>query len=197
MSADRLSTYRRLANGDIEIALRLYVWNTALSESLYGPLQGFEVILRNAIAQTLSAGFGDDWYRGVPRGPLEYLKITEARQQLATRGTRVSTSSLVALLGLGFWVAVFDRHYENILWRTHLRYAFPHGPDPLRRNEVFSIVDRLRRLRNRIAHHEQIITSPLVEECDMLLEFVAWICPDTSGWIRYHSRFTDVWNQRP
>ena len=40
LSRERLGTYLDAAGGDRERAIRLHVWNTAVSAAFYGPLQG-------------------------------------------------------------------------------------------------------------------------------------------------------------
>lgn len=47
----------------------------------------------------------------------------------------------------------------------------------------------LRKLRNRIAHHEPVLARDLAEDYRIILEVVGWICPDTSAWIAETSRF--------
>jgi hypothetical protein len=49
LSPERMATYVAATEGDREKALRLYTWNTAASAAFYGPLQGLEVALRNAM----------------------------------------------------------------------------------------------------------------------------------------------------
>jgi hypothetical protein len=47
ISQERLQRYVTMAGRDAAQALRFYMWNMALSEALYGSLQGLEVTLRN------------------------------------------------------------------------------------------------------------------------------------------------------
>ena len=61
-SAERLGTYLKAAGGDRARALHLYTWNTAISAAFYGPLQGLEVALRNAMHRRLTAFYGAAWY---------------------------------------------------------------------------------------------------------------------------------------
>ena len=74
LSRERLGTYLDAAGGDQEGAIRLHVWNTAVSAAFYGPLQGLEVALRNAIHRRLSERYGEAWYdnpgAGLDRGAL-------------------------------------------------------------------------------------------------------------------------------
>jgi hypothetical protein len=62
LSPERLSTYLAAANGDHAAALRLYVWNTEISAAFYGPLQGLEIVVRNAFHRELAAVYGPTWY---------------------------------------------------------------------------------------------------------------------------------------
>ena len=65
---------------------------------------------------------------------------------------------VVAELSLGFWVALFARGYEESLWRTALYRCF--DPTPARR-QLHKQLNRLRRFRNRVAHHEPILSRDL------------------------------------
>ena len=56
-SPARLRTYLT-AEGDRKRALQLYTWNTKISAAFYGPLQGLEIALRNAIHQQLTRCYG-------------------------------------------------------------------------------------------------------------------------------------------
>ena len=197
LSEPRLSTYLRSANGGINLALRLYVWNTDLGESLYGPLQALEATLRNALHNALTEPFGDCWYDCCHLENREGEQIAETKEYLSSVGKRVVAPNIVATLRLGFWTGILDRLYENDLWRPYLRKAFLHATGPLRRQEVFAIVDRARKLRNRIAHHEPIFNRPLAEEYDSILDLVGWICLQTAGWVRHHSHFDKIRQERP
>lgn len=62
LSNERLTRYIQLAPHDREKQLALYVWNAKLSESLYTPIQGLEVITRNYFHKNLTNSFGEEWY---------------------------------------------------------------------------------------------------------------------------------------
>src|SRR3954449_2782247 len=62
LSPERVATYVTVTGGDRGRAMRLYTWNTAASAAFYGPLQGLEVALRNAMHRELSATYGLAWY---------------------------------------------------------------------------------------------------------------------------------------
>lgn len=67
LSLERYGRYLAWAGGDHLRAVALYTLNTALSESLYTPLQMLEVVLRNRIHKVLSAALNDQWRQIWPR----------------------------------------------------------------------------------------------------------------------------------
>ena len=67
VSPERLSTYLTAAGGDRKRALQLYTWNTEMSAAFYGPLQGLEIALRNAIHQQLTRCYSARQPCGWPR----------------------------------------------------------------------------------------------------------------------------------
>ena len=69
LSLARLSTYLGAAGGDRERAIRLHAWNTAVGAAFYGPLQGLEVVLRNAMHRRLAEWYGPAWYDHPGAGP--------------------------------------------------------------------------------------------------------------------------------
>src|ERR1700722_8973927 len=65
VSPGRLELFERLAGGNLEDGLRLYCWNTGLSQALYWPLHAFEISLRNSMADRIADAYGDHWYENV------------------------------------------------------------------------------------------------------------------------------------
>ena len=58
----------------------------------------------------------------------------------------------------------------------------------LHRHQAHRALDRLRLLRNRVAHHEPIFEQSLVEDYHRILDVAGWISADVRGWIERHSR---------
>lgn len=188
LSLDRLSTYSALVKGDRVKALQLYLLNTELSASLYGPLQALEVVIRNAMHRKLTKLYGTDWYDH-PKCHLEFQqrqKVQEAKDILARDRKPVIPPQIVANLSFGFWVGLIGNKYENF-WRPHLYSAFPHVSHPIRRKDIHGLLNKIKRLRNRIAHHEPIIERNIEEEYSLILKAIGWVCPATSEWVRYHT----------
>ena len=200
LSRERLGTYLEAAQGNREEAVRLHVWNTAVSAAFYGPLQVLEVALRNAMNRRLGEKYGAAWYdngrAGFSNGALE--RILRAKIEFARDGHGDDPHRVVAALSFGFWVSLLGRggrgtDYERTLWRPALRDAFPHCAR-LTRRQAHGPLNALRTLRNRIAHHEPIFSRNLVEEHESILEISEWISPATRAWIEHHSRVPAVLN---
>ena len=200
-SSERLSKYIKAAQGDREKAFHLYTWNTAMSAAFYGPLQGLEVALRNAMHRQLTECYGADWYdnpaAGLDMGCL--LRIAKAKTEVARVGHEPgSPPRIVAALSFGFWVSLLGpggrvdpagrrANYEMTLWRAALRRAFSHCT-PMTRKQAHRPLNRLRKLRNRIAHHEPIFARDLLEDHQRILDVTGWISPGARTWIEGHSR---------
>lgn len=201
LSPERMATYARETGGDREQAMRLYTWNTAISAAFYGPLQGLEVALRNAMHRQLCAKYGPDWYDnpacGLDAGALG--RIDDAKRTLGRGNYQVDPPHVVAELPFGFWVSLLGKggwgntkkmNYDMTLWRPALYRAFPHSRRS--RADTHRPLDYLRTFRNRIAHHEPIFTRHLEQDFHSILEVAGWICPQTAQWIAHHSRVREL-----
>lgn len=192
LSAERLSTYREMAGGDLSVAIGLYRKNMALSEAFYSPLQQVEVIVRNAIHDRLTEGLSPYWYDTHPfRFPLGDM-VLRAKQSVEEDGKAVVPGRVVAALPFGFWVGLLGRHYENDLWRPFIYKAFPLRPKGFVRREAHEALNAIRFLRNRIMHHEPIVQRDLGQEHERIMRLIGWICSDTAAWVRANSRFEQV-----
>lgn len=198
ISTKRLEKYYLAAGGDNQSAIELYTRNIALSSAFYGPLQGLEVCLRNSMHLALEASHGSNWYdNAISLNSKAKQSIGEAKSKLVGQRYPVDPPHMIAELSFGFWVSLLGRggsgfNYEMDLWRPTLVKAFPHKP--LSRKTVHNKLEHLRKLRNRIAHHEPIFQRHLEADYHSIIEVVKWICPETAKWINHHSRILTVLN---
>ncbi len=128
ISRQRLQRYRRATNSKQE-AIALYLWNTALSESLYPALQFFEITLRNATHQALSAHRSNQprWFMDMTLLTREHhqKQVLEALQKLRdqNKGQYLGNETdpnfpkephrVVAELSLGFWINLYSDPYTS------------------------------------------------------------------------------------
>ncbi len=201
LSPERLSSYVVAGGGDIASALDLYVWNSALSASLGTTIGHVEVVLRNAIHESLTAWstrrFDEPrWYLD-PGGLFQSRQIDAihvAQQRVTRHGRHTETPGrVVAQLPFGFWRVMLAGQYDTTLWRQSLYHAFP---GQRRRRVIQDAVEVLRLSRNRLAHHEPMFNRPIADIHVTALELVGWICPISRNWIERHSSVLQVLGRR-
>jgi len=194
---ERLSKYVVLAQGDVDKALDLYLFNLKVSSALFEVIGGYEIALRNSMHLTLEHAFSaEDWFDHVPFPwlPYEQRSLSTAKQQIRTRKKQPTPGRIVAELTLGFWCELAGSPYRDSLWIPHLHKAFPYKR--LGRKVAYERLHDIRILRNRIAHHECILNLNLPAEHDKIIEAVGWICPRTRKWIEEFSSFSVRWQSR-
>ena len=190
LSADRLRPYRISVGGDTKLAILLYEQNTLLAESLYGVLQGLEVSLRNTIHEQLAADYGQaEWWDTVKLEPEQGAMLRKARDILSKEGKALVAGQVVAELSFGFWTGLTGPKYD-VLWRDHLVKIFPRRP--VQRSEVQTRLNSIRKLRNRIAHHEPILFSGRLQKyVHQIFDTISWMSPMTARWVRSNSSFEE------
>ena len=199
-SSERLAPYLAVTGSDPERAVALYAWNADLSAALATTIGHVEVLLRNAMHESLAAWserqFNEPRWFVDPSGllhPRAAQDIRAARDR-ASRGPRGESSGrVVAELSFGFWRFLLAGHYDRSLWRQALFRAFPER----RRREVHDAARILHLARNRLAHHEPMFNRPVGEIRSTALSLARWICPVTGEWISRHCRVTSLTGRRP
>lgn len=190
LSQERLGPYLDLAANNLREAIRLYERNTSLSEALYGLLQGLEVSLRNSMHQTLSIGLAkEDWYDSFAWRVAQQQQIDNAKESLQKKAKPITPGRMVAELTFGFWVGITGPRYSMDLWERHLYKAFPNTK--VGRKQLNKRLESIRLLRNRVAHHEPILSRDLRKDVDHILETIGWISPDTARWVRQTNCFNE------
>jgi hypothetical protein len=58
-------------------------------------------------------------------------------------------------------------------------------------------VARLHALRNRVAHHEPLLTEPLDDRYTDLLDVVSFVHPQLRSWLDTHNRLLHTLGRRP
>jgi len=195
LSLDRFTRYQGWAGDDKAKAFYYYALNIAFAEALYMPFNTLEIVFRNKVHESLSKAYGEQWYldEGIVRTDKQWLSIMD----FATNNNEVYLSNIpigkvVAGLSFGFWCSFLGSEYEMDIWRGPLKDIFPRDLS-LTRNKVNKKIQPIRRLRNRVAHHEPILYWSLkkyYEDCLMLTE---WLAPQGRIWIESHSVFNNLY----
>lgn len=196
LSLERFGRYLAWAGDDRDRAIVLYSLNTSLSESLYTPLQTLEIALRNRIHTVLAAAKGETWY-GESGGVLlvahQVQQVSKAIDDLDKADKPVTAGGVVASLTFSFWTSMFNKEYET-LWQQVLHgIADPSAPRGLKRKSFSAPLAQIRVLRNRIAHHEPILSWNLPRHHAAIHELTEWISPPAARWCRECDRFNEVY----
>lgn len=186
MSPKRMGRYLTACHGDTKKAMTLYRYNLRLSQETFTIISCFEVALRNAIDNQLSANLGPEWLKdsimpdGVFSNPILHKThdiISHSYQKLLN-GNQYSHSNLLSNLDFGIWKYMFSPLQYRVTGRTLLN-IFPNKSRSTRQIQynhsyVFNELDKINTLRNRIAHHEPIcflFQQPVVDTGFILNEY--------------------------
>jgi len=199
----RLEAYRA-GGSDLDMLAR-YHWNIALGESLYPALSGLEVALRNSIHQAGARFFTNDrWFDDpsvIRLEGREQKQLADAKQELARRRQPPDMGRIIAELRLAFWTGLLNAPYERRLWDPGaglglLPAAFPRVTNRYRsRQPLFDRMNKIRLLRNRIAHYEPIWNwnrPSLAAQHHEIIETIGWINPAMQRTIQRGDRFDTV-----
>ena len=210
LSAPRFQTYLVEAGGDRRRGLDLYEWNTAMAASILHDLAHVEVAVRNAYnaaLQTDPSGlphWTEDSLRYFPvmwrtaNNGRRYDENETPRDQLAAARRKVGAGApsgkVVAELTFGFWRYLSVSAREVTLWRPYLHHGFVAGTS---RPAVDDAMNRLHRLRNRVAHHEPLLTQNLAARRQDVLVLLGFISSDLQAYVSKESTWVDVEAHRP
>lgn len=190
ISAPRFATYLRAAKNDRPAALALYTWNLEASAAFMIPLQICEVAIRNGVVEVLEKVHGPDWpwSNGFLRSLPSIKKGYDPGNDLRMTANRMSTAGkVVAELKFAFWQSLFTAGQDGRLWNLHLKAAFPgvHPAEPISvaRAAAFDALFSIRKLRNRIAHHEPIFMRDARADYDLIRRTVSWRSPVAASWM--------------
>ncbi|WP_052809958.1 hypothetical protein [Streptomonospora alba] len=199
LSEPRTAPYLEKADGDRQDALALYEWSARTAAAAFEDVGHLEVLLRNALDSRLRLRFHEDsrripWFLMPLPGDVHVAaSVQSVRERLREEG-RESRDQIVAGLSFGFWSGLLDEAYEE-LWRECLHEVFPNSSG--RRAQVFSVLDGVRRLRNRLAHHDSLLGVDIPAEAERIVEVARYIDRGAADWLAGRSRVLEVYRQRP
>ena len=180
LSAPRFATYLRETGNDKSRALELYHWNLQVSSAFMVPLHVLEVALRNAIVAAIEAVHGGTWpwTQGFIRSlPDPRFPAYSPKRDLSSCAAQQPTAGkVVAELKFVFWEKMLTNRHQNRLWDHQFYAVFPDAPRGVassqRRSELRSDIEAIRKLRNRIAHHEPVFPRALQDDFDRILRCI-------------------------
>lgn len=199
LSPERLSTYKNAMNSNLEKAIRLYQWNADISGAFLPVLQVLEVTIRNAIAEAIELVYGPNW-ASEQSFILSLPDNKEQRQPLqkAARKHPGSTGKVIAEMNFIFWQKMFTRRFAGNIWNTHFSHIFPNtSTATVSISTLYNELDSIRRLRNRIAHHEPIFNRNLADDLDQILRIISYRNSSASDWVKNNQTIIAILARKP
>jgi hypothetical protein len=190
ISRERLEPYLNYHKNDLSKAIAHYKSNILISESFYPLLAVLEIGLRNSIDYQLTKRFNDkEWYdnRDFVKIATRFQidRISQARTNIYSEKKEITPGRIISELSFGFWTSLFDTKFEMTLWKN-LRLTFPNCPKNIRKRKTMSAkFNGIRKLRNRIFHHEAITWNLKVLDSykDEIIQGIEWLNEDLLEWI--------------
>jgi hypothetical protein len=206
LSSPRFARYVAYSGGNRRKAMRLYSWNTNISAAFYLLLHYCELSVRNAAVEAIEIEFGANWHNnrgfGYTLPTLNRGRGYQPKKNLVkcSRGG-ATAGQVVANLNFVFWQYIFTSGQDSRLWNKHLTNVFPGHDSTLTiaktRGQVYNDIEQVRKLRNRIAHHEPIYNRNLDDDKDAICRLISLRCPNTEQWLDGMQTVTGFLNCRP
>lgn len=222
----RLAPYLGAVAGDLAKATDLYLWASELAGALHSTIAHVEIGVRNAISRKLSSWnsaqgvpYGPDWALQGMTAPLLYGVIGEkaitfarsrANEEASRRSAKhprhrapVTNDDVIAQLMFGSWVKIVapisgaaDRQKQ--LWADGLDQAFPGAAaGDAGRKRLGSQLERVRRLRNRVAHHDNLLDVQVDHRLNDVLAILRAVDPALPALAMARSRIRTVLHADP
>ncbi|MCB1558674.1 MAG: Abi family protein [Alphaproteobacteria bacterium] len=205
LSEPRFATYLQNCNGSRENACNLYQWNLKLSSAFIVPLHLIEVSIRNAAVECIEKVHTSNWpwtegfIRRLPN-PKKGYNPTRNLKEVA-RMHNPTMGKVVAELKFVFWEKMFTARYDDALWNKHIRIVFPNAPVEMTpaqiREEIHMDISEIRKLRNRIAHHEPIFLRGNRDDYDRIYKLLNWRSKAVAEWMSEIQTVTGLILERP
>jgi hypothetical protein len=188
ISEERFARYLSAALGDERLAWELYEWGLDVAAAFHVPLHALEITLRNRIFESIARVHGRHWLTSLSRTSFlrdsEIEMIDGAQRQVQRERRLAEAGDLIAALPFGFWVGLVAGYHDQRLWRDATYRAFS---GKMKRRDLHDLLDRLRTLRNRIAHHEHLLNRRLDDDLDRIDILLRSLNTEVATWVSSHS----------
>ena len=177
----RLQSFLKAEDYEPLAAGKLYLENLHASARLWIFFNIFEILLRNAISKQLFLIFPDQpwWMEAEGLLSKERRTVKTVRSYVESKKGEVTFGDVIGATSLGFWTELLSKNYHQRLWVKGLSQAFPEYKG--KRRDLHTAVERLRKLRNRIAHHEPILNRDLEYDFNLLISLIGYMEPKVSA----------------
>jgi len=200
ISEPKFAKYLIAYGNNDRMARRLYMWNIELSSAFWGPISVLEVMLRNAVHDAMRKGQNDAWWEQANLASHERDSLDTTIRKLREKYREEPTpDDVVGETSLGFWVGLIGGgiprdplySYEVAFWQTRIKWAFP-NLGAVSRKQLHDELQRIRALRNRIAHHEAIFNAPHEQLRDSIVSIAGYMSAEMAPLIAQSHRIDEV-----
>lgn len=199
ISKDRLSPYLKHHKNDLDDAVSHYKANVQISEAFYPYLSVLEIGLKNSINSQLSRRFRSEYWFDSSEfiklaSRFQIDRISEAKSSILREKKEITAGRVVSELSFGFWTSLLDSRFERTLWKS-IRHSFSNCPKEIRKRKTMSTkFNAVRKLRNRIFHHESITWNldVLCSYKKQITEGIDWLDKGLLKWSEDMFRYEKV-----
>ena len=96
---------------------------------------------------------------------------------------------------------MLNQRHDERLWNNNLIKIFPNinksKTVQKNRESLHNDLDDIRRLRNRIAHHEPIFEEKILSLYNKTIKIIDTRCQETGNWVKTHQTVTTLISQKP
>ena len=213
LSKERLKKYyERVGHGNSTKAIDLYCWNHQIGAAFNVSLQQFEVCLRNSISIAMRAAFGLDWFmsnrlRGYTSDIRILIEKAYDKAKENRSGFTPAEGDFIAASSLSLWRELSKPAFAPF-WSKRITLSFPHMPSAANERkaleDIHGRIQRLAKLRNRLAHHEHVLGSHKEKVGQMLYDrhtdmftLTEWMSPSFAAWMRQRDRLQELVSECP
>lgn len=206
LSRPRLNRFLVATNNSEIKALRLYAANLRVAQAFYPILNLFEIFLRNACNNQISAYFNNsNWIIDEKNGFMSHpslrqskfhLKksVMKAERKINAKRDAITAGKIIAEQSLGFWTSLFESHHYRLVGGVTIQ-IFEHKPPHINRSLLNQRLNRIRAFRNRIYHNEPICFVgdkidfiSALETKNTVFELTKWISPNLKDYLENFNR---------
>ena len=162
--------------------------NIKISENFHTPLDYFEIIFRNSINIILQKYYGKEWYFNNFLLDKQSIIIEELINKLELENKEINNANIVSNVSFGFWTSFFSGYYEN-----KLKFLYSNiFNGKLNRDQIFKKIIKIKNLRNRIAHRENIIKYYFMNDFGTIMQLISFIDKDISIYINNNTNLKQI-----
>lgn len=207
LSPARMSTFENAINhfnNDYYAPIELYLWNASISGAMLARLHICEIVVRNAISDALEAKYGTKWpwSASFEKSLIDPNHGYSARKDLLNaRRCAHATEKVIPELTFVFWQSMFTARYDLRIWNNYLHQVLPNlnHEIPVKDNrlELYNKLHQIRKLRNRIAHHEPVFSRNLADDYHKIITIIRYRCNHTALWLHQNQCVIMALDKKP